>query len=69
MWRPPVYRVLLTFPFWKLHGLNLGQSESVRLHLHLLVLFRRFHYRSYASMATEMSSFTRYKWFSWQYCG
>ena len=31
MWRAPVHRALLTFPFLKLHGLSFGRSVSVHL--------------------------------------
>jgi len=69
MWRAPVHRVLLTFPLGKFHGLSFGRSECVHLRVHFTVLFRRFHYRLYATILTEMCSFTGYKWFSWQYSG
>jgi len=69
MWRAPIHRVLLTFPLWKFHGLSLGRSEFVPLHLHFTVLFRRFHYHLYATILTEMCSFACCKWFSCQHSG
>ena len=69
MRRALIHRVLLTFPQWKFHGLSVGRSECVLLQLHFSVLFRRFHYRLYATILTEICSFTGYKWFSWQHSG
>ena len=60
MWRAPIHRVLLTFPLWKFHGLSVGRSECVLLRVQFTVLFRRFHYRLYATTLTEACNFTGY---------